>query len=91
MPLPLLAEHDAPVTALAVGVRRDRELVVTGDESGAVRWWDAATGELAGRAIDDLQGPVRGVAIGAAADASLVAARTGRAWTAVGTTVIATA
>ncbi|MET7396440.1 hypothetical protein ABZS66_23465 [Dactylosporangium sp. NPDC005572] len=77
MPLPLLAEHDGLVTAVAAGVLRGREVVVSGDESGAVRWWDATTGALVGRAEQDLPGPVRGVAIGDAGAATLVAALDG--------------
>ncbi|WP_238018690.1 hypothetical protein KZZ52_45395 [Dactylosporangium sp. AC04546] len=77
MSLPLPVEHDGLVTAVAAGLLRDREVVVTGDESGAVRWWDAATGALVGRAGEDLPGPVRGVAIGDAGSATLVAALDG--------------
>jgi WD40 repeat protein len=70
----VLEGHDAPVTAVALGLMRDREVVVSGDEAGAVRWWDAATGELIDQAWEDADGPIQGLAIVDAGDTTVVAA-----------------
>jgi hypothetical protein len=70
----MLDGHDAPVTAVAVGTLASREVVVTGDRAGAVRWWDADTGELVDRAYEDATGPIQGVCAGTAGDLPLIGA-----------------
>ena len=82
-PHDVLTGHDGPVTAVAFGRARDRDIIASAGDDGTVRLWDAASGQQLGDPLIGHSDSVRSVAIGRAIVASAGDDKTVRVWDAV--------
>ena len=85
--IPPRTGHTSTVTAVAVGRAGDRDVIVSGDEDGTVRVWDAVTGQPVVPPLTGHTDPVAAVAVGRAGDRDVIVSGdldgTVRVWDAV--------
>ena len=67
-----LTDHTGRVLSVAIGRAGDRDVIVSGSEDGAVRVWDAATGQPVGQPPTGHTGGVAAVAVGRAGNRDVI-------------------